>query len=200
MNGRSRGKRHKEPNSHIPPQQLNLRRNYRLPHPHHRKNPTEHHAHLIAPRPKTQQQTQRQTKHQRAPKIPIPQPLTHRIPLDQTLHIRNPGHHAPQLLSRGADPLFAKIRVRAAQTVRIEHRPAEEIFRVEDLPHFGPDGEEIPRESLPHGFVDGVVRGAAIFAGDAGGQVGFVEGAGGGASGDVAGEGGAGGGGLEGIV
>lgn len=54
-------------------------------------------------------------------------------------------------------------------------------------------------QRCPDGLVD-CVEGAAVFAGEGGGQVGLVDGARGGGGRDVAGEGGAGGGRLEGVV
>lgn len=41
-------------------------------------------------------------------------------------------------------------------------------------------------QGFPDGFIDCIVGGSPVFAGDAGGEVGFVEGGGGGATGDVA--------------
>lgn len=134
---------------HIPAQQLDLRSHHRLPNPHHRKHPRKHIRFLRITSADTQQRAKCQTKHQRAPQVPVS---------------NNPGTSARP--------------TRLQHVVRIRPL-LEGEFGVQHSFHLRPHGEDVARERVPDGLVKSVGLGATIIARDGGGESVRVEGCGG---------------------
>ena len=112
------------------------------------------------------------------PKIPIPQSLGHPT-LQHRIRIRQPSSH-PANMAHGARkptahqplPLLASASASTSlqSTTSIQQR-IKQVLRIQHLPHLLPHRQQIPPQRVPDALVDGVDRGAPVFALDGGVEV-----------------------------
>jgi len=151
---------------HVASQKLDLQRHNSFADPDHGKDAREDQIALVCLCSPREEQAEQQAEDERAPQVPVAQALAHAA-LQQHVRVWPSACQAPDATAEAV--CFTALS--GCDATALLHHAAEQVLGVQHLLQLLPDGQQIARQRLPHGLVDGVGRRAAVLAWDARGQI-----------------------------